>query len=130
MARQGYSYTTADGARVVYQTEGEDLKDVPRDGKTIGEVVVRGNLVMKEVNVSQPAFVIRLFDNLFGSCSISPTRRLPRKLSKADTSIVAIWPSCTPTGPWASKTGARISLFPEERCVTYPARFPFPDPRI
>ena len=52
MARQGYSYTTADGVRVVYQTEGEDLKDVPRDGKTVGEVVVRGNLVMKEVITS------------------------------------------------------------------------------
>jgi len=50
MARQGYSYSTADGARVVYQTEGEDLKDVPRDGKTIGEVIVRGNLVMREVS--------------------------------------------------------------------------------
>ena len=59
MARQGYSYTTADGARVVYQTEGEDLKDVPRDGKTIGEVVVRGNLVMKEVSISHLVFAIR-----------------------------------------------------------------------
>lgn len=49
MARQGYSYTTSDGTRVVYQTDGEDLKDVPRDGKTIGEIIVRGNLVMKEV---------------------------------------------------------------------------------
>ena len=57
MARQGYSYTTADGVRVVYQTEGEDLKDVPRDGKTVGEVVVRGNLVMKEVNVSHDVLV-------------------------------------------------------------------------
>ena len=51
MARQGYSYTTADGARVIYQTEGADLTDVPRDGKTVGEIIVRGNLVMKEVNV-------------------------------------------------------------------------------
>jgi len=48
MARQGFSYTTSDGIRVVYQTEGEDLKDVPRDGKTVGEIVVRGNLVMRE----------------------------------------------------------------------------------
>lgn len=53
MARQGFSYTTADDVRVVYQTEGEDLKDVPRDGKTIGEIVVRGNLVMKEVDAPQ-----------------------------------------------------------------------------
>jgi hypothetical protein len=53
MARQGYSYTTSDGVRVVYQTEGEDLKDVPRDGKSIGEIVVRGNLVMREVDFFQ-----------------------------------------------------------------------------
>ena len=49
MASQGFGYATADGVRVVHQTEGEDLKDVPRDGKTIGEIVVRGNLVMREV---------------------------------------------------------------------------------
>lgn len=48
IARQGYSYTTADRVRVVYQTEGEDLKDIPRDGKTMGEIVVGGNLVMRE----------------------------------------------------------------------------------
>jgi len=51
MARQGYSYNTADGARVVYQTEGQDLEDVPQDGKTVGEIIVRGNLVMKQVNL-------------------------------------------------------------------------------
>lgn len=56
MARQGFSYATADGVRVVYQTEGEDLKDVPQDGKTIGEIVVRGNLVMKEVGTSPLLF--------------------------------------------------------------------------
>lgn len=35
---------------MVHQSESDDLVDVPRDGKTIGEVVVRGNLVMDEVN--------------------------------------------------------------------------------
>ena len=55
MARQGFSYTTADDARVVYQTDGEDLKDVPRDGKTVGEIAVRGNLVMREVDASELA---------------------------------------------------------------------------
>jgi len=99
MARQGYSYTTADGARVVYQTEGDDLKDVPRDGKTIGEVVVRGNLVMKEVSVSSG--MPCLFDFLTSFSvprSISQTRRRPRKLSRADTSIAVTWLSCTQTG--------------------------------
>ncbi|EPS95172.1 hypothetical protein FOMPIDRAFT_85324 [Fomitopsis schrenkii] len=55
MARQGLAFATSDEARVVYPLqEGEDpyadteLVDVPKDGKTVGEVVVRGNIVMKE----------------------------------------------------------------------------------
>jgi len=53
MARQGHSFVTADEVRVVYQhQEGEPLnaplRDVPADGMTLGEVVVRGNIVMKE----------------------------------------------------------------------------------
>jgi len=61
MARQGYSYNTADGARVVYQTEGEDLEDVPPDGKTIGEIIVRGNLVMKQVHKRLTGSIPSLF---------------------------------------------------------------------
>ena len=56
MARQGLAFATSDEVRVVYPPqEGEDpyaeteLVDVPKDGKTVGEVVVRGNIVMKEV---------------------------------------------------------------------------------
>jgi len=57
MARQGHSFVTADEVRVVYQhQEGEPfnapLRDVPADGRTLGEVVVRGNIVMKEVRLS------------------------------------------------------------------------------
>lgn len=51
MARQGHAFATAGEVRVVYvQGENEDrpLKDVPRDGKTLGEIVTRGNIVMKE----------------------------------------------------------------------------------
>ncbi|GBE81811.1 Acetate/butyrate--CoA ligase AAE7, peroxisomal [Sparassis crispa] len=53
MARQGYSFATADDVRVVNPPEeGEsfdvELVDVPKDGKTVGEIVVRGNIVMKE----------------------------------------------------------------------------------
>ncbi|KZT71372.1 acetyl-CoA synthetase-like protein [Daedalea quercina L-15889] len=55
MARQGLAYAASDEARVVYPLkEGEDpyadteLVDVPKDGKTVGEIVVRGNIVMKE----------------------------------------------------------------------------------
>ena len=42
-ARQGVQMVTADPVRVV----DPDMQDVPRDGQTIGEVVMRGNNVMK-----------------------------------------------------------------------------------
>ena len=42
LARQGHAYTTADPVRVV----DEEMRDVPRDGATMGEVVMRGNNVM------------------------------------------------------------------------------------
>ena len=42
LARQGQAYPSADLVRVV----DEGMMDVPRDGETIGEVVMRGNNVM------------------------------------------------------------------------------------
>jgi len=42
-ARQGVPYTVSDEVRVV----DENMVDVPADGKTMGEVVMRGNIVMK-----------------------------------------------------------------------------------
>ncbi|KAJ7786109.1 hypothetical protein B0H16DRAFT_1295324 [Mycena metata] len=51
MARQGHAFATAQDARVVFQPKDEndtELVDVPRDGKTVGEIVTRGNIVMKE----------------------------------------------------------------------------------
>jgi fatty-acyl-CoA synthase len=42
LSRQGQGYTTADLVRVV----DEQMRDVPRDAATIGEVVMRGNNVM------------------------------------------------------------------------------------
>ncbi|TCD70256.1 hypothetical protein EIP91_004157 [Steccherinum ochraceum] len=55
LARQGRGFITAQDIRVVYQPkEGEPLDlnaplvDVPRDGTTIGEIVMRGNITMKE----------------------------------------------------------------------------------
>jgi fatty-acyl-CoA synthase len=42
LARQGHPYVSADPVRVVDQ----DMRDVPRDGATMGEVVMRGNNVM------------------------------------------------------------------------------------
>jgi fatty-acyl-CoA synthase len=43
MARQGVAMVSADPIRVV----DEEMDDVPRDGSTVGEVVMRGNNVMK-----------------------------------------------------------------------------------
>ncbi|KAH9950242.1 acetyl-CoA synthetase-like protein [Amylocystis lapponica] len=53
LAYQGISFATAADARVVYPAkEGESLDapliDVPADGKTVGEIVTRGNIVMNE----------------------------------------------------------------------------------
>ncbi|KAF8740552.1 hypothetical protein AX14_008165 [Amanita brunnescens Koide BX004] len=50
MARQGHAFSTAQGVRVVRISDelGDELVDVPRDGTTLGEVVTRGNIVMKE----------------------------------------------------------------------------------
>jgi fatty-acyl-CoA synthase len=41
-ARQGHHYTTANAVRIV----DENMRDVPRDAATMGEVVMRGNNVM------------------------------------------------------------------------------------
>jgi len=49
-ARQGQSFLTADEA-IVVKTEPDSqgrLVEVARDGKELGEIVVRGNIVMKE----------------------------------------------------------------------------------
>ncbi len=43
MARQGVAFIGADPVRVV----DDDMNDVPKDGMTMGEVVMRGNNVMK-----------------------------------------------------------------------------------
>ncbi|KAG0709018.1 hypothetical protein DFH29DRAFT_1036431 [Suillus ampliporus] len=50
MARQGQSFATAQATRVAYpQNENdEEIRDVPKDGRTVGEVLMRGNIVMKE----------------------------------------------------------------------------------
>ena len=56
LARQGHGYTIADPVRVV----DESMRDVPRDGETMGEVVMRGNNVMAgyfaDQNATEHAF--------------------------------------------------------------------------
>lgn len=52
MARQGHSFATAQNVRVVRPPRHEndqELIDVPNDGRAVGEIVTRGNIVMKEV---------------------------------------------------------------------------------
>ncbi len=44
-ARQGLQYTVQDGMRVV---KVNTMTDVPKNGETLGEVVLRGNITMKE----------------------------------------------------------------------------------
>jgi len=57
MAHQGHSFATAQDVRVVYtpSSSAGELVDVPRDGKTVGEIIMRGNIVMKEVGLISPA---------------------------------------------------------------------------
>jgi fatty-acyl-CoA synthase len=43
LARQGHGRVVAEPVRVV----DEAMRDVPRDGQTMGEVIMRGNIVMK-----------------------------------------------------------------------------------
>ncbi len=50
-ARQGQGYITAERARVV----DEHMHDVPRDGQTMGEVIMHGNNVMKGYYANQEA---------------------------------------------------------------------------
>ncbi len=47
MSRQGIGMISADRMRVVEQRADDALIDVPRDGATMGEIVMRGNNVMK-----------------------------------------------------------------------------------
>ena len=44
MARQGVHYVTLEGATVMHS---DTMTEVPRDGTTIGELMIRGNTVMK-----------------------------------------------------------------------------------
>ena len=56
MARQGHAFATADEVRVIEQREDDELVDVPSDGKALGEIVMRGNIVMRDVSTRIPVF--------------------------------------------------------------------------
>src|SRR5699024_12251502 len=46
-SRQGIGMISADRMRVVELRDDDVLTDVPRDGATMGEIIMRGNNVMK-----------------------------------------------------------------------------------
>ena len=52
MARQGVAYPMVDDARVA---DPKTMTSVPRDGKTVGEIMVRSNTVMKGYLKNKPA---------------------------------------------------------------------------
>ncbi len=58
-ARQGVRYTAEDGVTVM---DPKTMKEVPRDGTTMGEVMFRGNLVMKGY-LKNPAATKDAFDH-------------------------------------------------------------------
>jgi hypothetical protein len=85
VARQGHQFATSLEVRVVHPLP-EDalpsteraLADVPRDGKTVGEIVTRGNITMKEV--SNPLCeVLSICVHADAFNSIFATRRRRRK---------------------------------------------------
>lgn len=63
VARQGHAFATSFPLRVIRPTKtpGEELVDVPRDGKTVGEIVLRGNIVMQGY-FRDPEATARAFD--------------------------------------------------------------------
>jgi acyl-CoA synthetase (AMP-forming)/AMP-acid ligase II len=62
-ARQGHAFATSFPLRVIRPTKspGEEFVDVPRDGKTVGEIVLRGNIVMQGY-FQDPEATARAFD--------------------------------------------------------------------
>ena len=63
LARQGQGRVVADPVRVV----DEAMDDVPRDGETMGEVVMRGNIVMKGYHDDPAATKAAFFGGWFHS---------------------------------------------------------------
>jgi acyl-CoA synthetase (AMP-forming)/AMP-acid ligase II len=62
-ARQGHAFATSSPLRVIFPSKniGEELVDIPRDGRTVGEIVLRGNIVMQGY-FQDPEATSRAFD--------------------------------------------------------------------
>jgi hypothetical protein len=122
MARQGQAFATAQEVRVVFPPAEdivEGLVDVPRDGKTVGEIVTRGNIVMKEVGAQYQTTALSMILSYCcnASSSTSAIPRQHRRLFVGVASIQVTWPLCSPTGVLLSWIGVRTSSSQEERFV-------------
>jgi fatty-acyl-CoA synthase len=71
LARQGQAYISSDLVRVV----DEELRDVPRDGETMGEVVMRGNNVMSGYFADEDATADAFRGGWFHSGDLATHRR-------------------------------------------------------
>ena len=91
MSRQGVAHPMLEEATVLDTDTG---RPVPADGRTLGELVVRGNTVMK-------------------GYLHNPEATVPRWPTAGCTP--ATWPCCTRTATWKSRTGPRTSSFPAAR---------------
>jgi fatty-acyl-CoA synthase len=135
LARQGQGYVVSDLVRVV----DDGMADVPRDGETLGEVVMRGNITMKgyydqpdattesfrggwfhsgDIAVSHPDGYIELRDRkkdiiISGGENIS-TIEVEQAVAKhpavLECAVVAV-----PDDKWGERPKAFVTLKPEER---------------
>ncbi len=67
LARQGQGFVTAERVRVV----DENMNDVPWDGETMGEVIMHGNIVMKEYHNNPEATAAAFTGGWFHSGDIA-----------------------------------------------------------
>jgi fatty-acyl-CoA synthase len=84
-ARQGVKYVPLEDLTVL---DPESMEPVPADGETLGEVMFRGNVVMKGYLKNEAA----------------------TSEAFAGGSIPAIWASCTQTATFSSRTALKTSL--------------------
>ena len=105
MARQGHAFAQADEVRVVQLDEDGKRKPelIDCDFMQPGEIITRGNIVMKEA--SPESRLSRIMPSKSGSTTKTP--RPPKKHSEAVTLLLAMLPSSTLTVVWRFRTGPK-----------------------